>query len=307
MRNEATTRTRAFLWLAGLLLLLCAGCGRLDSIPTEPPQTPESWLTIQPFVRVQLGPEAIVLVQPSSTVLVYLLGVVAIAAGLSIWRGRGSQRARAGWAVALVLWGAGALLAGTSYQAFSYELKCAGRTVCAWTSWWEVGYLVLSAASVDAMLLAGAYAYTTGRWRRALSLYAVLNAALYGTVVLVGALAPNKFLISFELLLLVAAPGVLILFALSVVRYYQQRRPMDLALLVTWLWLGLTLAAYFVYLVSGLTEELWARGVWFSENDVLHIGLILWMVYIGLVVGRRAVDAAEAAPGLAGVEPLEID
>ena len=281
------------LWMLALVLL--SSCGRLDSIPYQPPQTPESWLAMQPYVTLNLGAREIILVQPSSTALVYLLGVVAIAAGLYIWRIRGQQRARAWWGVALWLWGVGALLAGTSYQAFSYEIKCAGRALCAWTSWWEVFYLVLSAASVDAMVVAAAYACAGGRWRRVMISYALGHAALYGLVVLIGALVPVKFLISFELLLLVAAPNIVFLFVLNGWRYSRLKDPMDLALLGTWLWLGATLAAYFLYLVLEFTPELWAQGVWFSENDVLHIGLILWMLYIALVVAERVVDASPAA------------
>jgi hypothetical protein len=33
--------------------------------------------------------------------------------------------------------------------------------------------------------------------------------------------------------------------------------------------LALTIGAYFLYLVSGLTQRLWAQKAWFSENDVL--------------------------------------
>jgi hypothetical protein len=65
---------------------------------------------------------------------------------------------------------------------------------------------------------------------------------------------------------------------------------MDLALVGTWLWLGITLGAYLLYLVLDITAELWSQGVWFSENDVLHIGLIGWMLYIALVVAKRVVD-----------------
>lgn len=255
-------RKSALLWIADALLL--SVCGQLDTIPYEPPQTPETWLTSQPFVPLRIGSETVNLVQPSSTVLVYLLGFVALGIGLSAWRRREAQRSRAWWGIALVLWG------GTSYQAFSYEIKCVGRAACAWTSWWEVVYLMLSAASVDAMLVAGAFSCTTDRWRKGMIGYALANAGLYALVILVGALVPVKFLISFELLLLVAAPSILILFILSGWRYAQHRDPMDLALMGTWLWLGVTLGAYFVYLVLDVTPRLWARGVWFSENDVLH-------------------------------------
>lgn len=277
------------LWIIALFLL--SGCGRLDAIPYRPPHTPETWLTIQPFVQINLGTRHIILVQPTSTVLVYLLGIVALSSGLYIWRIRDGHRSRLWWAIALLLWGAGALFAGTSYQAFSYEIKCLGRQACAWTSWWEIIYLILSAASVDAMLLAGAYACAVGKWRKAMSTYALAHAALYAVLVLIGALIPVKFLISFELLLLVAAPNILFLFALNAWRYYKLREPMDLALLGAWLWLGLTLVAYFLYLLLDLTHTLWARGVWFSENDVLHIGLILWMLYLALVVAKRVADA----------------
>ncbi|MBN1139119.1 MAG: hypothetical protein JXM73_21240 [Anaerolineae bacterium] len=280
------------LWFVVPLLL--SGCGQLDSIPYEPRQTPEMWLAGQPFVEFGIGLQRLILVQPSSTVVVYLLGTVAIGAGLYIWRIRSEHRSRAWWGIALMLWGLGALFAGTSYQAFSYEIKCAGREACAWTSGWEVIYLILSAASVDAMVVAVSYSCTAGKWRKVLQRYALVNAALYMVVVLVGAIVPVKFLVSFELLLLVAAPGILILFALSAWRYRLLRNAMDLALLGTWLWLGLTLGAYFIYLMSGLTHDLWSRGIWFSENDILHIGLILWMIYIGLVVGKRVADAADS-------------
>jgi len=33
-----------------------------------------------------------------------------------------------------------------------------------------------------------------------------------------------------------------------------------------------------------------AKGIWFTENDLLHIFLIVWMVYIALVVARQVKD-----------------
>ena len=93
------------------------------------------------------------------------------------------------------------------------------------------------------------------------------------------------------MLILVAAPNVLIFFVVNGWRYYKHKGDMDLALLGTWVWLGVTIGAYFFYLLLGITQTLWARGMWFSENDVLHIGLIIWMIYIALVVSHRVKDA----------------
>jgi hypothetical protein len=283
----------AFLWFAGLLGL--SGCARLDSIPyCCPQQTPETWCDIQPCLNLEMGWTEVVLVQPSSTILIYLLSLLTIAVGLYFLRVRDRQRSRLWWGIALLLWGAGAFFAGTSYEAFSYAIKCAGREVCVWTSWWEVAYLLLTVASVDAMAVAVAHSCTAGRWRRALSVYALVNAAAYAVAVLIGVLVPIAFLISFELMILFALPGFLILFILNCWRYGRLKSAMDLALLGTWLGLGVSTGAYFLYLESGLTQKLWAQGLWFSENDVLHIGLIAWMVYIALVVVKRVEDAPEA-------------
>ena len=279
-----------------LFLLLLTGCARLDAIPYTPPQTAATWLTIQPYAAIKIGALEMILVQPSTTFFVYLLGVLAIGAGLCFFRIRDGQRSRVWWGIALILWGAGALLAGTSYEAFSYAIKCAGRPACIWTSGWEVLYLLLSVASVDAMLLAEAYTCTTGRSRRALRIYAVANAAVYAAIVLVGALIPVKFLVSFELLILFAAPTILIFFSLNGWRYARLKDNMDLALLGAWAWLVLTLGAYFLYLMLGVTQTLWARGIWFSENDILHIGLIIWMIYLARVVAPRVRDAT-STPG----------
>ncbi len=278
----------SFIWLFSALIL--AGCSSFQSIPYSPSQTPETWLTIQPFVEFQVASQPIILVQPSTTAIVYLLGIVTVGAGLYFLRIRKAHRSRFWWGIALLLWGIGALFAGTSYEAFSYQIKCLGRDACIWTSWWELCYLVLSVASVDAMLIAEAYACTSGKWRNNLKLYAFVSVVLYLITVLIGAFLPNKFLISFELLLLVSAPNIVIFLILNGWRYSRLKQRKDLVLLGTWGGLILTIAAYFLYYISGLTQRLWASGLWFSENDVLHIGLILWMGYILLVMAPYVED-----------------
>ena len=279
--------------LPGLALLATAACGRLQTLPASPAQTPESWLANQPWVQLRLGARSLVLIQPSSTALIYLLGLAGLALGLRAWRGRHGQRARAWWGLGLALWGLGALLAGTSYQAFGWEIKCAGRATCAWTSWWEVFYLLLTVAAVDALLVAQAHAGAFGRRRRALLAYAAANAGLYSVVVLAGAFTPAAFPVSFELLVLFAAPSVLLCLGLAGWPQGRSRTRLDRTLVGAWLGLIAALAAYYLYLVLGLTQRLWARGVWFSENDVLHAGLIPWMLVMGILVAPRLGDQAE--------------
>lgn len=277
-----------------LTSFLLTACGQLDSIPYTPAQTPESWLQIQPFAEIKIASQNIIFVQPSTSVIVYFLGILTIGIGLYFLKIRQGQLSRFWWGIALLLWGIGALLAGTSYEAFSYAIKCAGRDACLWTSWWEILYLIASVWSIDAMTMAVAYSSTTGKLRKMLSVYAIVNAVVYSIVVMVGTIIPIKFLISFELLLVVSAPGIITFFIINSWRYFKFKQSLDLTLLGTWIWLGVTIAAYFLYLISGSTAVLWEKRMWFSENDVLHIGLIIWMLYIGVVLAPKVIDDSSA-------------
>jgi hypothetical protein len=277
--------------LSAVILLLIPACNRLASIPYLPEQTPESWLSIQPFKLIKFFSLEFILVQPSSTVFVYLLGLAGIFLGIFFYRIRDEQNSRLWWGTAMLLWGIGAVLAGTSYQAFSYEIKCAGNEICSWTSWWEVIYLVLSAASVDALVVAEAYSCCTGKWRKAMIVYACINFGLYTTAILLGVLLLDRFLLSFELLLVATAPSILMFLALNTWRYFKFRTKQDLVLLYTWLWLGITFGGYFLYLILGIGEMLWEKGIWFSANDVLHLGLITWMLYIAYFVANQVTDS----------------
>ena len=282
---------KGFQYVSALIAMLAlTACGTLESIPYSPTTSPEAWLAMQPYTELQIASKSIVVVQPSTSAIVYLLGVVTIVAGIYFFRIQEGHKSRVWWGIALLLWGVGAFFAGSSYEAFSYQLKCAGREICSWTHWMEIVYLLVSLGSLDAMMMAEAYACTTDRWRRRLICFAWISFALYVVLVLIGSFVPVKFLISFELLLLVAAPNVVIFLILNGKRYRQTKQRMDLVLLRTWGWLILTIAVYFLYYVLGVSETLWARGIWFTENDVLHIFLIVWMVYIGLAVAPNVKD-----------------
>jgi len=268
---------------------------RFEEILYSPPTTPNEWLAMQPYLELTIFSTTVIFIQPTSTFFVYFLGLITIVLGFSIIRTRNGHKSRLWWGIALLLWGAGALFAGTSYQAFSYELKCAGRAFCLWTSWWEVIYLIFSAGSVNAMMMAQAHSCATDKWRRVMSAYAFVNMVLYIFLTLIGTLIPIEFLISFELMLTFFAPNILLFFVMNSWRYYQNNNKMDFALLGIWISLIIILALYYLYLVMGITETLWEHGIWFSENDILHIGLIAWMIYIYFIVTRHIKDTIRSS------------
>jgi hypothetical protein len=277
---------------------ISAALNRLKSIRyTDPELTPENWCEFQPCVTIKLASKDVILTQPSSTLFVYLLGFLTIGVGLSFCWLRGGQVSRLWWGISLLLWGIGALLAGTSYQAFGYQIKCAGRKTCAWTSWWEVIYLMLQQMSMDALLVAIVCSCTEGMLQTVLLGYALISAVIYIILTFIGGIVPVKSLITFELMIWVSTPPFLIMLILSAWRYHELGTMMDLAFLGAWVLLLLTMTAYWLYDKLGITPKLWAKGkgIWFSQNDVLHIGLILWMVYIATVVAEHVQDYKGAA------------
>jgi hypothetical protein len=155
-----------------------------------------------------------------------------------------------------------------------------------------VVYLMFQQMSMDAMLVAVAYSCTEGSLQMILSVYALVNAVVYVIFTFVGGIVPIKSLITFNLMVRVSTPILMLFFILNGWRYYMLKDTMDLALLGTWIMLLLTMAAYCLYDDLNITQKLWDRGkgIWFSQNDVLHICLILWVIYIAMVVANRVKD-----------------
>ena len=291
-RPESVLGVFLVLILIPLLLL-----SNLEVLLYEPTLTPEAWLEIQPWFSFTIFSTSIILVQPTSTIFVFALGILSVSSGVSLLRRNDFQHSRKWWSIALILWGLGALFAGTSYQAFSYELKCGGREFCLWTSWLEVYYMILTVASVNAMMVAQGYSCIHETKRKVLFYYAITNFILYTCTATLGSIIPVRFLITFELMLLFLLPNILMFFFLNSWRVYKQRQSenrMDKALVIVWIALGIIMGSYFLYLSLDITSVLWDQGIWFSENDILHIGLILWIIYIRGIVSRYVIDLRES-------------
>lgn len=257
--------------------------GRIDELVFQPLTTPAEWCTQRPCIEVG----GVTLAEPWSSALVFALALLWLGVGVYFLASRRGQRSRTWFGTSLILGGLAAGSAGISYQAFSYELKCAGRDVCALTNGYEIAYSLLQVASMSAMVVAVAYALASPRARRAITVYAVLNLVVYVVVTIAGVLLPSAFLLSFELLLLFAIPALVIAAVLAI-----RRRSESLARRILWVLVLLVLVqmAYLVYFALGITQTLWASGIYFSANDVLHVGMLAWLAVTGWALGSTLRD-----------------
>lgn len=254
---------------------------RINEIYMDPPLSSDSWLEAHPWIEISFFKMTFTFAEPSSTILVYLLGIIAIFYGIKLITKDSKQKSLIWWGIALCLWGLGAIFAGTSYQALSYELKCANQTTCLWTTWWEIIYLLLSVASVNSMMFAQSYSCVAGKKRFGMQLYGLLNSIIYMLILIVGIALPVKFMLFFELMVLFLIPGFIFFMIQNVIRYRSGKNKMDMLFIRIWLILAIVMILYFGYLLLGISDILWDFGIWFNSNDILHIGLIVWMVYIG--------------------------
>jgi hypothetical protein len=243
-----------------------------EDVLMEPRMTPLAYLGSKPYVTL-FG--TWVLSVPSSTLFVYALGVQIIVLGVTL-----NRRGHTTWAWSLIFWGIGTILAGTSYQAFGYELKCAGRDYCLFTSWFELAYLFSTAISIALM----GYAFSEDLMPKASGILfrKVIGTALvlYTFLLMLGAASGTRFLISYELFTLFWMPFFVFYFIRNIINFTKTKSGVDKAFIVFWLFFLGVNVSYYVYHFLGVTDWLYtSHGLWFSDNDVLHVGLILWFLF----------------------------
>ena len=283
--------------LFGMAVVIVAVCvlSNTGSLLMVPLTSPEQFLSGMPHTTVSIVGLDFVLIQPSSTFFVYLLGGVMILFGVYFLATRRSQQSRLYWAVGLLLWGISAIVAGSSYQAFGYELKCRGLDHCRYTSNFELVYMLLTAYCINFLVASTGYTSADRNGRKWLLRFALIDSAAYSVYMLVGAILPVKFLISYEGFMAFVGVNFVLMFILNIRHYSRHKDILNRNLMIIWTGFLLVNVGYFVFLFGGFGAQLYQNmGIWFNENDVLHILLILWACMTFLLLKNEAGDVIHA-------------
>ena len=262
-----------------VLVLYLLGVFIPDNLLLEPHITPSEYLSNIPYWTIGNT----TLIVPSSTFFVYLLGIITILLGISFLKLK--KEVTNWWGISIVFWGLGAILAGTSYQGLGYELKCSGETYCLFTSWFELSYLYVTAVSITTLAVAIAKSILPKGKQKPLLYYALVSTIIYPIILVLGSILEIRFLISYELFTIFFMPLFVVFFVYSIINYRKQKDELNKTLIIAWILFLIVNVSYYVYFYLGFTELLYDNlGIWFSANDVLHVLLILWMIYIWVKV-----------------------
>ncbi len=283
-----------FFGMITAIILVCI-FNNTNQLLLLPHTKPEAFLSSMPYISLSLFKHQYILIQPSSTILVYSLGLIMISFGVLFYITRKQQTSREYWGIGLILWGISAIVAGTSYQAFGYELKCNYREFCLFTSNFELVYMLLTAYAINYLVAATGYTTLAQTGRKRLSQFAIIDSILYSLYMLIGAIIPIKFLVSYEGFMAFIGVNFIIMFILNIRHDLKFRDALNRNLILIWIGFLLVNIGYFVFLFGGFGAQLYlSNGIWFNENDVLHILLILWAVMIFLLLRTRLMDTAES-------------
>lgn len=262
-------------WLMSLISLISfvgfSLWSKVDRIALTPPINYDQYIASMPFIY--LSNVNLYFQQPFSSILVFAMGLVIIYIGwvyvkhsnfVTIWLG-----------INFFFWGLGAIVAGISYQAFGADLKCALYDSCRFTHLVELFYMSLTVISINALLIAysGFHASKTAQRLQSLALFSV---GAYSLLQGIGMVVPVKFLLTYEFMLIFLSVNIVIMMWTD---YTQRSSEVHKRLFIWWIVFLFVNLAYFIALFSGYAAPLYqTTGIWFNENDVLHLFLLLWML-----------------------------
>jgi hypothetical protein len=263
----------------GILLLIYTGVsffifttfGKVGTLFMVPSISTQAYLDQWPSFTIG----NLIIQQPSSSIIILILAILTIALGIHYFTSKKSRFAF--WlGINFIFWGLGAFLAGLSYQAFGYYLKCTGLTHCLFTDWVELLYMTVTVISINAILMAYASLMKSYKLALLLKKIALISVATYTIFQGIGMLIPVQFMLSYEGMLLFLSPNLIIFIVLSIQNRKEALHKQMLTLWIVFIFINL---AYFVALFGGQGSFIYnTTGIWFNENDTLHVLLIFWMI-----------------------------
>jgi len=255
----------------GLSFFIFTMFGKVGTLFMVPEISTQAYLDQWPSLTIG----KLIIQQPSSSIIILILALLTMALGIHYVSSKKSRFVY--WlGINFIFWGLGALFAGLSYQAFGYYLKCSGLTHCVFTDWVELLYMTLTVISINCILMAYASLMKNYKLYLLLKKVAFSSVAVYSLFQGIGMLVPVQFMLSYEGMLLFLSPNIIIFIFLS---YTYRKEPLHHRMLSLWIVFIFINLAYFVALFGGQGQMIYnSTGLWFNENDTLHVLLILWMV-----------------------------
>lgn len=251
-----------------------------------------------------------VLSQPSSSFFVMLVAFSTIYAGVRYylsWRsskGGEYEFSRLFWAMGLICWGLGAFLAGLSYEALEWHLKCElhdDNDRCVLYSWLELVYVMFQVAACDFSLLGSLFVsrFVKVRWFWRIFWLGMFDYLFYSFFVAIGGILGVQKYMSFEFCLVFCGLSMIVGVGVSLVlplyHFLSEKKqgqkiteflpPRDMAMLRSWGIMTLSGVVYFLYYsipfmsYPNFESFLWDQyGIWITANDFLHILLTWWAI-----------------------------
>ena len=126
-------------------------------------------------------------------------------------------------------------MAGISYQLFGYELKCSDKIYCNWTNWFEIYYNLSTVAGAGTLLVAVAYSCFDKKNIKVIKITSPIIVFIYSILCLTGAILPNKFLISYEFLVLFSVPIYIAMLIINCYQYIMFKKMIYKYYMILWL------------------------------------------------------------------------
>ena len=231
--------------------------------------TSDSWCDLQPCIHI----ESFIISQPTSSIIVLMASLYAVLLAFKI------MSFHKFWSLSLMLGGVAAIFAGFEYQAFGYEIKCAGQVYCDEYSIFSIIYNVLTMLAFSVAIFALARRYENSfliRWTFSCFLcFVIITAIAY--------LDNYEYLLGFNFLMISLIPSTVMTLNLLI----SKQDNLTKLLLQSIYLILLVILTYFLYLFIGFQSILWSHGVWISSDDILHIGMLIWLSHLDMVVFRK--------------------